>query len=206
MDLSFRTIWWLALGGILMPLVWLVLNAFGLNPLTNGLGANPIEAINRFLGDWALRFLLIALAMTPIKIMTKKAWPIRLRRMLGLSAFFYAMAHLTNYIVLDQFFDWAAIWQDIVKRNFITVGMVVIIILLALAVTSHSKIVKRMGSKNWKRLHKLVYPAGALALLHFFWMIKADAREPIIYSGVFALLIGIRLMDKYRKARILQST
>ncbi|MCK5167818.1 MAG: sulfoxide reductase heme-binding subunit YedZ [Rhodospirillaceae bacterium] len=206
MDLSFRTIWWLALGGILMPLVWLVLNAFGLNPLTNGLGANPIEAINRFLGDWALRFLLIALAMTPIRIMTKKAWPIRLRRMLGLSAFFYAMAHLSSYVVLDQFFDWAAIWQDIVKRNFITVGMAVIIILTTLAVTSPASVAKRMGSKNWKRLHKLVYPAGALALLHFFWMIKADAREPIIYSGVFALLIGIRLMDKYRKARILQGT
>ena len=205
MTVPFRVIWWLAMVGILLPLLWLGLSAFGLNVFTNGLGANPIEAINRFLGDWALRFLLIALAMTPIRIISQKAWPIRLRRMMGLSAFFYAMAHLSSYVVLDQFFDWAAIWQDIVKRNFITVGMAVIIILTTLAVTSPASVAKRMGSKNWKRLHKLVYPAGALALLHFFWMVKADIREPIIYSGVFALLIGIRLMDKYKKARILRN-
>lgn len=205
MIFSFRVIWWLAMMGILLPLVWLGLNAFNLNPFTNGLGANPIEAINRFLGDWALRFLLIALAMTPIRIINKKAWPIRLRRMVGLSAFFYAMAHLSSYIVLDQFFDWTAIWQDIVKRNFITVGMVVITILLALAITSPAKIAKRMGSKNWKRLHKLVYPAGALALLHFFWMVKADIREPIIYAIIYILLMAIRLLEKYKKSSALRN-
>ncbi|MCK4939796.1 MAG: sulfoxide reductase heme-binding subunit YedZ [Rhodospirillaceae bacterium] len=205
MTVPFRVIWWLAMVGILLPLLWLGLSAFGLNVFTNGLGANPIEAINRFLGDWALRFLLIALAMTPIRIISQKAWPIRLRRMMGLSAFFYAMAHLSSYVVLDQFFDWAAIWQDIVKRNFITVGMAVIIILTTLAVTSPASVAKRMGSKNWKRLHKLVYPAGALALLHFFWMVKADIREPIIYSAVFVVLLSIRLMDKYKKSRTLRS-
>ncbi len=205
MTVPFRVIWWLAMVGILLPLLWLGLSAFGLNVFTNGLGANPIEAINRFLGDWALRSLLIALAMTPIRIISQKAWPIRLRRMMGLSAFFYAMAHLSSYVVLDQFFDWAAIWQDIVKRNFITVGMAVIIILTTLAVTSPASVAKRMGSKNWKRLHKLVYPAGALALLHFFWMVKADIREPIIYSAVFVVLLSIRLMDKYKKSRTLRS-
>lgn len=186
---------------VLLPLVWLVFSAF-----TGGLGANPIEAMNRYLGDWALRFLLITLALTPIRIFNKQAWPIRLRRMLGLTAFFYALAHLLNYVVIDQFFDWVAIWQDIVKRRFITVGMVVVLILLALAVTSHARVAKRMGAKNWKMLHKLVYPAGALACLHFFWMVKADIREPIIYGIIFSILMVIRLVDKQKKNKALRNT
>jgi len=194
MKVPFRIIWWAVLVLVLLPMAWLIYNA-----LTGGLGANPIEAINRYLGDWALRFLLIALALTPIRILNKKAWPIRLRRMLGLTAFFYAFAHLSSYVVIDQFFDWAAIWQDIVKRRFITVGMVAVLILLALAITSPASIAKRLGAKNWKRLHKLVYLAGALGCLHFFWMVKADIREPVIYGIIFSILMIIRFIESRRK-------
>lgn len=201
MKLSFRAIWWLALCGILLPLVWLGLNVVNINPFTNGLGANPIEAINRFLGDWALRFLLTALAMTPLAKIIKKPWPVRLRRMVGLAAFFYALSHLSSYVVLDQFFDWSEIYKDIVKRRFITVGMIVIVILSILAVTSITRVAKYMGSKKWKLLHKLIYPAGALAILHFFWMVKADVREPIIYLAVYIFLMSVRGIEKYKKIK-----
>lgn len=181
------------MAGVLAPLVWLAVNAY-----SGGLGANPIEAVNRYLGDWALRFLLIALAMTPLRILTKNPTPVRLRRMMGLTAFFYATLHVSSYVGLDQFFDWGEIWTDIVKRRFITVGMVVITMLLALAITSLRSVTKRMGAKKWKRLHQLVYVAGALACLHFFWMVKADVREPLIYSAIFASLIAVRIVNRVR--------
>lgn len=176
----------------LMPLAWIVVRA-----LTGGLGANPIEAITRELGDWALRFILIALAVTPIRVMT--GWSIvgRLRRMLGLYAFFYVVLHLSSYVGLDQFFFWSGIWQDIVKRVYITLGMVAVLMLLPLAITSTDKMIKRVGARRWRKLHRLVYPAAILGVIHFFMMIKADYTEPAIYAIILAGLLSFRIYKKW---------
>jgi len=176
------------------PLAWLV-GQF----LAGGLGANPIEASNRFLGDWALRFLLIALAVTPVKELTGRAVVMRFRRMLGLYAFFYVFLHLSSYVVLDQFFAWGAIWADIVKRNYITVGITAFILLIPLAATSTKGMVKRLGGKRWQQLHRLVYPAAILGVFHFFMMIKADYREPIIYAVILGMLLGWRVVQAWRR-------
>ena len=179
----------LVFGLCLTPLVWLRWPAF-----TGGLGANPIESVNRFIGDWALRFLLISLAVTPLKGVLGLPVLIRFRRMLGLYAFFYVFLHLSSYIGLDQFFAWGEIWTDIVKRNFITVGMIAFALLAPLALTSTKGMVKRLGGRRWKKVHMLVYPAAILAVLHFFMMVKADIREPMIYAAVLAILLGYRLV------------
>lgn len=178
----------------LVPLALLVWR--GLN---DGLGANPIEASNRFLGDWALRFILIALAVTPIRIMTRWNPIMRFRRMMGLFAFAYVVLHLTSYVALDQFFDWPAIWKDIIKRWYITVGMTAFVLLIPLAVTSTKGWIKRIGGKTWQNLHKLVYPAAILGVFHFYMMIKADFTEPIIYGVILAILFGIRIFESIRK-------
>jgi len=173
----------------LAPLMWLGWQAFA-----GGLGANPIEAVNRFLGDWALRFLLISLAVTPLKAVLGLPVLIRFRRMLGLYAFFYVFLHLSSYIGLDQFFAWGEIWADIVKRNFITVGMIAFALLVPLACTSTKGMIKRLGASRWKKLHMLVYPAAILAVFHFLMMVKADIREPLIYAAVLAVLLGYRVV------------
>ena len=180
----------------LTPLAWL-----GWRAGTGGLGVNPIEAVNRFLGDWALRFVLVSLAVSPAKEML--GWPVvmRFRRMLGMFAFFYVALHLSSWIGLDQFFAWRHIWADIVKRPFITIGMVAFVLLVPLAGTSTSRMVKRLGAKRWKRLHMLVYPAAALASLHYFMMVKADVREPLIYAGILALLLGWRVFSRWPSIR-----
>ncbi|MEL0105396.1 MAG: protein-methionine-sulfoxide reductase heme-binding subunit MsrQ [Rhodospirillaceae bacterium] len=180
----------------LVPLALLVWR--GLN---DGLGANPIEASNRFLGDWALRFILIALAVTPIRIMTRWNPIMRFRRMMGLFAFAYVVLHLTSYVALDQFFDWPAIWKDIIKRWYITVGMTAFVLLIPLAVTSTKGWIKRIGGKTWQNLHKLVYPAAILGVFHFYMMIKADFTEPIIYGVILAILFGIRIFESIRKRK-----
>ena len=185
----------------LMPLVWL-----GRLAVTGGLGVNPIETVNRSLGDWALRFLLISLAVSPAKEIF--GWPpvMRFRRMLGLFAFFYVVLHLSSWIGLDQFFAWPHIWADIVKRPFITVGMLAFLSLLPLAATSTAGMIKRLGAKRWKRLHMLVYPAAALAVFHYFMMVKADIREPLIYAAVLAVLLGWRMMTRWPPLRSLTAT
>lgn len=158
------------------------------------LGANPAEAVIRASGDWGLRFLLISLAITPLRYVLSWGWLLRLRRMLGLFAFFYASLHATLYLWLDQYFDWAFIWEDILERPFITVGVVAVLILAALAITSPMFMLRKLG-KHWSRLHRLVYAAGVLAVLHFFWMksSKVDVTEPIIYAVLLALLLGYRV-------------
>ena len=176
----------------LMPLVLLIVRA-----ATGGLGANPIEAITRDLGDWALRFILIALAVTPLRIVTGISAIGRLRRMLGLFAFFYVVLHFMSYIGLDQFFFWPGIWQDIVKRVYITLGMLAVLLLLPLALTSTDGMVKKVGGKTWRRLHRLVYPAAILGVIHYFMMIKADYTQPLIYAAVLASLFGVRLYKKW---------
>ena len=176
----------------LVPLIWLVGRA-----VLGDLGANPIEAITRYLGDWALRFLLIALSVTPVR--TLIGWNAigRLRRMLGLYAFFYVVLHLSSYIGLDQYFYWMGIWQDITKRVYITLGMAAVLMLLPLAITSNDAMVKRLGGQSWRRLHRLVYPAAVLGVIHFFMMIKADYTEPVVYAVILSLLFGIRLYKKW---------
>ncbi len=178
----------------LTPLAWLAWLAW-----TAGLGANPIEATNRFLGDWALRFLLITLAVTPVRGLTGWVVLIRFRRMLGLFAFTYVVLHLSSYLVLDQFFDWREIWTDIVKRWYITVGMTSFVLLVPLAVTSTKGMVKRLGAKRWKKLHRLVYLVGCGGVFHFYMMVKADVREPLIYAAVLALLLGYRVVAGARR-------
>jgi sulfoxide reductase heme-binding subunit YedZ len=170
------------------PLAWLVWQVF-----TGGLGANPQEAMNRFLGDWALRFLLLALAVTPLRGLTGWGAVMRFRRMIGLFAFFYVVLHLTSYVVVDQTFDWPAIWADIVKRRYITVGMITFVLLLPLASTSTNGMVRRLGGRRWVRLHRLVYAAGVGGVFHFFMMVKADIREPLVYASALALLLGYRI-------------
>lgn len=162
------------------------------------LGANPLEAVIRSLGDWALRILLITLAVSPIRRLINWGQLLRLRRMLGLYAYFYAILHLFGYLWFEQFFDWEEIWYDITERPFITVGMVAILLLTPLAITSTKGMIRRLG-KNWKRLHLLVYPIAMLSVLHFFWMVKLDISEPVIYAVILAVLLGERVINAMRK-------
>ncbi len=156
------------------------------------LGANPFEALTRQSGEWTLRFLLITLSLTPLKRLLNKSWPLKFRRMLGLYTFFYASIHLLTYIWFDQFFDWSEIWLDIVKRPFITIGMLSWFILLPLAVTSTRGMKKRLG-RYWKKLHQAVYLIGVLVLLHYFMLVKADYWWPILYSLIFISLMVFRV-------------
>lgn len=178
----------------LAPFVWLAWQIWlAAQGLPNGLGANPFSESNFFTGKWALRFLLITLTITPLRLLTGWNELGRFRRMAGLFAAFYAVMHLASYVVLDHFFDWPAIWKDILKRTYITLGMTALLILLPLAVTSTRAMVRRMGAKNWQRLHRLVYVAGVLAVTHFYLLVKADVREPLIYAAILVGLLGFRL-------------
>lgn len=193
---------WLAKPGVfalcLAPLAWLVWLG-----LAGDLGANPIEATIRYTGDWALRFLLLSLAISPLKSLTGWTVVIRFRRMIGLFAFFYAALHLLAYVGLDQFFAWGAIWADVVKRRYITFGMIAFFLLVPLAVTSTKGAIKRLGAVRWKRLHMLVYPAAILASVHFFMMVKADHREPAIYAAILTILLGYRIFARFSRKRLL---
>ena len=163
------------------------------------LGANPIEALTRGTGEWTLRLLLITLLMTPLKRITGWYWPIRVRRMLGLFAFYYACVHLMTYLWLDQFFDWDEIWLDILDRPFITVGMLGFVLLVPLALTSNRYAVRRFA-RNWKRLHRLAYVIPPLGVLHFWWLVKADIREPAIYAVLLGALLAVRSPEIRRRA------
>jgi sulfoxide reductase heme-binding subunit YedZ len=173
----------------LVPLVSLAIRA-----VMGDLGANPIEALIRNLGDWALRLLLVTLSITPLRRLTGWAWLPKLRRMFGLFAFFYVVMHMLGYVVLDQFFDWAAIGKDIVKRPFITVGFTAFLLLIPLAATSTNAMIRRLGGRRWQTLHRAVYAIGMLAVLHFWWMVKLDTREPALYAVILAVLLGARLV------------
>jgi methionine sulfoxide reductase heme-binding subunit len=163
------------------------------------LGANPIEFITRDLGDWTLIFLMITLAVTPIRRLAGWQWLIKLRRMLGLFAFFYASLHFVTYIWLDQFFDLQDIVKDVIKRPFITVGFAAFVCLIPLAVTSTNAMVKRLGSKRWQALHRLVYAIGILGVVHYWWLVKKDIREPLLYAAILALLLGLRIYWNLKK-------
>ena len=173
----------------LLPAILLLTNFF-----QDNLGANPFEALTRQSGEWTLRFLLMVLAISPLRKMTGHSWLMAYRRMLGLYVFFYACLHLLTYIWFDQFFDWSEILADIIKRPFITVGMLAFILLLPLAITSTNNWMRRLG-RRWKRLHQAVYLIGILAVLHYLWLVKADLREPLIYTAILIFLLGYRVKD-----------
>ncbi|MBP2303567.1 sulfite oxidase heme-binding subunit YedZ [Azospirillum picis] len=171
----------------LVPLAWTFWLAY-----SGELGAEPVLESVKASGLWALRFLLIALALTPLRMMTGVAALARFRRMLGLFAFFYALVHLSTYVGLDQFFDWAAIWKDIVKRPYITVGMGAFVILALLAATSTDGMVKRLGGKRWRALHKGVFVAGVAGCLHFIMLVKGWQTSPLIYAALCIGLLAFR--------------
>lgn len=177
---------WIALVCLLPAarLVWL--------GVTDGLGANPIEFITRSTGTWTLVGLLVTLAVTPLRRLTGNAGLIRYRRMLGLFAFFYACLHGLTYFWLDQFFDAAAIARDILKRPFVTVGFAALTLLVPLALTSTRAMMRRLG-RNWQRLHRLVYAAALLGVVHYLWLVKKDVTEPLIYGAALAVLLALRL-------------
>ena len=156
------------------------------------LGANPIETITRASGDWTLRFLLITLCVTPLRRLTGLNWLLRLRRMLGLFAYAYGCAHFMTYLWLDQFFDWMAIAHDILKRPFITVGFAALVLMTPLALTSNAFSIRKLGGRRWQALHRSVYGIAILGVVHFWWLVKADVREPMLYAFALAWLLILR--------------
>ena len=180
----------------LLPLSYLAAGAF-LFP--QWLGANPAETITRSTGDWTLRLLLLTLTVTPLRRLTGWAWLLRLRRMLGLFTFFYALLHVSSYVSFDHVFDFSEIIKDIIKRPFITVGFICLVLLMPLAATSSNGMVRRLGAKRWQGLHRLVYVIAPLGVLHFWWMVKRDLTEPVIYALLLSALLGFRLYFRGRR-------
>jgi methionine sulfoxide reductase heme-binding subunit len=166
---------------------------------TDDLTVNPIEYVTRELGETALRLLLASLALTPLRILFGISWPVTLRRLLGLFAFFYVCLHFAVWIVLDHFFDWRTMGDDIVKRPWITVGVTALVLLTPLAATSTTGMIKRLGGVAWRRLHRLVYVAATLGVLHYIWLAKKVLVQPWVYAALLALLLGIRAGDAVRK-------
>ena len=166
----------------------------GWKALHDGLGANPIEVITHSTGDWTLILILTTLAITPLRRITRQYWLIGLRRMIGLFAFFYGSLHFTTYIWLDKFFDLHEMLKDIAKRPFITVGFSAFVLLIPLAITSTTGWIRRLGGKNWQRLHRLIYLTGILGVIHYIWLVKADLRKPLEYAFVLGLLLLYRVV------------
>lgn len=173
---------WLACAA---PLLWFVIQGF-----TGDLGANPIQYVLRQLGVWALRFICITLAMGPLAKTLKAPVLIRYRRRVGLWAFAYVCLHLTTYIGIDQVFDWPTIGKDIVKRPYITIGMAAFAMLIPLAVTSADKLRRRLGPKRWKRLHQAIYLIAPMGVVHYYLLVKADRRPPLVYGAVVLALLA----------------
>ncbi len=182
----------------LVPFLLVVLRAFGIG---SDLGTNPVEELLDQFGNWGLRLLLVTLAITPLRHLIGKPWPLRFRRMLGLFAFFYIALHFTVYLWLDQGFALGAIVDDVIKRPFITLGMISLVVLLLLALTSPHAARRRLG-KRWQMLHYLVYPAAILGVWHFWWQVKKDITEPLIYAVILGILLGYRYVRHLRTRRI----
>jgi sulfoxide reductase heme-binding subunit YedZ len=183
----------------LLPFARLVLFAF-----IDRLGANPIEFITRNTGDWTLYFLCITLAVTPLRRLSNWNWLIKLRRMLGLFAFFYATLHFTTFLWFDHFFDLDEMLKDVVKRPFITVGFIAFLLLIPLAVTSTNGMVKRLGGKRWQWLHRVIYLIASLGILHFWWMKagKHDFAQPILFGTIVLVLLAMRIYWNLARLRI----
>jgi sulfoxide reductase heme-binding subunit YedZ len=195
-----RSLWLRVLKPATFGLALAPLAKLAADALAGRLGANPIaEALNR-LGFWTLTFLALSLVPTPAKALFGITWPIRIRRMLGLFAFGYAAMHFSFYLGVDQFFDVRAIGADVVKRKFITVGFAALLLLVPLAVTSTDRWVRRLGFPRWKRLHRLVYVAALLGIVHFVWRVKADLRKPLLFATAIGLLLLARLLPAVVRA------
>jgi methionine sulfoxide reductase heme-binding subunit len=179
----------------LIPLALLVMR--GLN---NRLGANPVETIEHTTGDWGLYFLLITLAITPLRNLTGWTPLLRLRRMLGLFCFFYATLHFSAWLVFDHFFDLMEMAKDIRKRPYVTVGFSAFVLLIPLAITSTNGMMKRLGGANWKRLHSLIYVTGTLVILHYLWLVKKDTFLPLVYGAILVGLLVLRVRFARRQA------
>ena len=180
----------------ILRLVWLGVN--------DDLSANPVEFIERSTGYWVLFILMLTLAITPIKLITGRAWPVQLRRQLGLWMFFYVCMHITTYVWLDYSFDWADITKDIIKHPYVLVGFTGFVLSIPLAVTSSNAMMKRLRDK-WKKLHQLVYVIAVLGVVHFWWLVKKDITEPVLFAIVLSLLFAIRLYYKYAKTRVIRA-
>jgi methionine sulfoxide reductase heme-binding subunit len=161
--------------------------------LHNDLTANPIEFITHRTGDWILRFLVLTLAITPLRKLLRLPQLIRFRRMLGLFAFFYACLHFGTWIGLDKFFDWSEMWKDVHKRRFITVGFTGFVLLLPLAITSTSGWIRRLGGKRWQSLHRAIYLVAVAGVIHFYWLVKSDVRRPLRYAFLVGVLLAWRV-------------
>ena len=182
----------------LIPLGLLVWRGF-----TGGLTANPIEYITHRTGDWTLRFLLLALAVTPLRRLVGWNSLASLRRMLGLFAFFYASLHFGTYLVLDFFFAFDLILDDIVERRYVTAGFTGFVLLIPLAVTSTRRMTRRLGGRRWRQLHRLVYVSATAGVVHYLWLVKIDTRPPLIYAAILAVLLGARLWFRFATKRSL---
>ena len=178
----------------LVPLLIVIGDLF---EFTGRLSANPIEDIQDRFGNWGLRFTMIALAVTPLRQLTGKPWVGRFRRMLGLFAFFYVFMHFLVWLVLDKQVEWAAIVEDIGLRPFITIGFAATLLLLAMALTSTNGMRRRLG-RRWQQLHNSVYLVGILGVWHYWWQVKQDIREPLIYAAILTALLGFRLWRRYQ--------
>jgi methionine sulfoxide reductase heme-binding subunit len=185
-----------AIAVLLLPLAKLGWDAAG-----DGLGANPVEAALNRLGFWSITLLAVSLVPTPAKDLLGAAWLQRLRRVLGVTAFAYALLHFSFYVVVDKFFDWRTISQDLTKRPFIMVGFAALLCLAPVAVTSTDGWVRRLGFRTWKRIHRLAYLAAVLAVVHFVWRVKADLRKPLLFAAIFFLLLAARLPGWIREVR-----
>ena len=175
----------------LLPVVWLACGAFGWFGLS--LGADPVKELEHECGKTALNLLLLTLAVTPVRELTGQPQLLRLRRMLGLFAFFYVVLHFTIYLVLDLELNFTTLGADIAKRPYITIGFTALLLLIPLAITSTNRMMRRLG-RRWQSLHRLVYVIAILGVWHFYWQVKRDVREPLIYAGILAVLLGYRLV------------
>lgn len=184
----------------LLPLTRLVTGALNLGGIS--LGADPVAEILHSCGKWALNFLLITLCVTPLRQLTGWNLLIRLRRMLGLFAFTYALLHFLSYLILDRALLWGTILTDIYKRPYITIGFIALLLLIPLAVTSTNKMMRRLG-RRWQKLHRLIYLIAILGVWHFYWQVKADILQPLIYAAILAVLLGWRV---WKRAQVARST
>jgi sulfoxide reductase heme-binding subunit YedZ len=179
----------------LAPLFWL-----GWRAWDNHLTANPIEFITHYTGDWTLRLVVIGLAVTPLRKILNLPNLIRYRRMIGLFAFFYGCLHFLTWIWLDKFFDVHELWADVVKRRYITVGFTAFVLMIPLAVTSTAGWIRRLGGKRWQLLHRLIYVTAVCGVIHYYWLVKSDIRQPVLYGFLVALVLGWRLWARAKTA------
>ena len=175
----------LVFGLSVIPVCWLAWRAWH-----DDLTANPIEYITHFTGDWTIRFLVFTLAITPLRKVLHEPDLIRFRRMIGLFAFFYGFLHFSTYFGVDKFFDWREIWGDVAKRPYITMGFTGFVLMIPLAVTSTTGWIRRLGGKRWNLLHRLAYASAIAGVIHYYWLVKSDIRQPLLYAFLVAILLG----------------